>query len=207
MSTAAIISIIISIIVPILGGVWFIVQKAFKIGKYTHRLDEIEKKVCNAQCDVNNRGIMELGDDMKTIKNDIVAIKSLLIMKHKNAADIFSMKSSPRRLNELGEKIFVEIKGNDFLSANKDFLFKKIDENHPHTALDVENAANIACSAYTNESIFNELKNYVYNSPSITIQRDGEDKLYDISLGDVCFVLSLPLRDMYLKEHPEISTE
>lgn len=33
---------------------------------------------------------------------------------------------------------------------------------------------------------------------------NGVERDYDLSLSDVCFVLSLPLRDMYLEAHPEL---
>jgi hypothetical protein len=63
--------------------------------------------------------------------------------------------------------------------------------------LDVEQAANAACLSLIPTPEFNKLKDFVYNAPSIEVA-DGEK--YDIALNDICFVLSLPLRDMYLKE-------
>ena len=162
----------------------------------------------NSNCQSHENDISTLKQDLKDIKSDIVTIKSLLVIKHKNAADLFSMKNSPRKLNENGEKLFSDIRGNDFLHENKDFLFAKIDEQQPKTALDVETAANFVCTANTDNDIFNRLKNYVYNSPTYTIKdKEGNERQYDIALSDICFVLSLPLRDMYLKEHKEIPEE
>mgnify|MGYP007122058034 CR=1 FL=1 len=43
---------------------------------------------------------------------------------------------------------------------------------------------------------FNTLKDYVYNAPAIDMP-DGEK--YELGLGDVCYILSIPLRDMYLE--------
>ena len=71
----------------------------------------------------------------------------------------------------------------------------------PKTELDVENASNFACSAFTDNDIFNNIKDFVYNAPYLNIvDENGENKSYDITLGDVCYILSLPLRDMYLEE-------
>lgn len=150
----------------------------------------------------NMKGEMaNMKNDIWDMKEDIAAIKAVLVQKFPNAANVFSMKKSPRRLNETGEKLFADIHGEEFLQKNKDFFFSKIDAMKPKTALDVENAANFACSGYTDEDMFNDIKDYVYNAPSITIKdEDGKERLYDITLGDVCYVLSLPLRDMYLKE-------
>ena len=205
MSFIEIIGVVISSIAAILGGVWFIVQRAFRSGVNNHRLEEVERKVCNAQCDIHQRDITQLGIDLKDIKNDVIAIKSILVIKHKNASD---MKNSPRVLNNNGLRLFAEIEGNNFLLANKDFFFQKMDEFRPKTALDVENAANIACTANTDNEIFNTIKNFVYNSPSIIItDKEGNEKTYEVNLADICFILSIPLRDMYLKEHPEIMAD
>jgi hypothetical protein len=200
MSFIEIIGVVISSIAAILGGVWFIVQRAFRSGVNNHRLEEVERKVCNAQCDIHQRDITQLGIDLKDIKNDVIAIKSILVIKHKNASDIFSMKNSPRVLNNNGLRLFAEIEGNNFLLANKDFFFQKMDEFRPKTALDVENAANIACTANTDNEIFNTIKNFVYNSPSIIItDKEGNEKTYEVNLADICFILSIPFKRYVLK--------
>ena len=196
------------VIGSILTGVWFIVNKAVKYGENKKRLDDIERKTFKANCESHEKGIDAINRDLKEIKSDIVAIKSILTMKYKDAAGIFSMKCSPRQLNENGKKLFSDIEGEKFLEENKEFLFAKIDESNPQTALDVENAANIAFTSNTDNPIFNGLKNFVYNLPAIPLKdKNGDKHLYEVTLYDVCFVLSIPLRDMYLKEHPEILDE
>jgi len=91
------------------------------------------------------------------------------------------------------------------LADNKDFLFEKIDGMNPKTALDVENAARFACIGYTDNDIYNDIKMYVYNAPAIKIKdRGGNETTYDLSLDDVCYALSTPLRVMYLKEHKDM---
>ena len=192
-------------VAAVLGGVWFIVQKAFKAGARDITLSAIDKRTCNAQCDLHDRDISLLKQDLSEIKADILSIKSILVLKHKNVSDLFSIKKSPRRLNANGERLYADIQGGKFLQDNKDFFFSKIDGMNPKTPLDVENAANFVCTANTDNDIFNGMKDFVYNSPTYTLEdKDGSQRLYDISLLDICFVLSLPLRDMYLAEHPEI---
>lgn len=163
------------------------------------------KKVEQLQCNDHGGRMGELEKTMADIKEDLTVIKSVIIQKYPTSANVFSMKKSPRRLNKMGEWLFEQVKGREFLEKNKNFLFEKMDEGHPSTALDVENAAHIACSSSTNELMFSEIKSFVYNAPSIDIpDDDAGSRKYDITLGDVCFVLSIPLRDMYLSEHPEI---
>lgn len=196
------------IVATVLGGVWFIVNKSFGVGRFSHRIDEVDKRTINAACDLHGRDIDAMKSDMRTMKNDLVAIKSLLTMKHKDAASLFSVKNSPRQLNDIGKRVMDDMRGAEFLDAHKDFFFSLIDAYKPQTALDVENAAHAVCVASTNNDMFNGLKNFVYNSPSYIVKdANGQEKPYDLSLPDVCFILSLPLRDMYLKEHSEILTE
>lgn len=154
--------------------------------------------------DVKNN-INDIKNNLIELKEDIVCIKSVLVQKYPNSANVFSMKKSPRKLNQSGDTLFKNINGEKFLNDNKEFFFAKIEEQKHKTALDVEIASNIACTSYTDNDMFNDIKNYVYNAPSIIIQNeDGIERKYDVSLGDVCFVLSIPLRDMYLTEHPDI---
>lgn len=193
------------VIIIIVAVAAFKVSRKFTKWEYKHsgRHDELEKnqeKYDKSMDNIQNR--------LVTMEQDIISIKSVLMMKYKNAADVFSIKKSPRRLNENGERIFADIHGKDFLENNKHFLFSKIDELNPKTALDVENAANFVCTANIDNAIFNGMKNFVYNSPTYLLKdNDGKERQYDIALSDICFVLSLPLRDMYLIEHPEILDE
>ena len=41
----------------------------------------------------------------------------------------------------------------------------------------------------------------------IGTDKEGNEKTYEVNLADICFILSIPLRDMYLKEHPEIMAD
>lgn len=226
----------IGIVATILGGVWLILGKIFGLGRYSQRVDELDKRTCNAACDVHDRDIYGMRDDVKAIRDDMASIKSLLALhdkeldsvrndvtamkgdltkvtsllaiKYKNAAPLFALKNSPRRLNDFGLRVLDDANGMDFLQANKDFFFAQIDACFPKTAYDVENAAHTVCLTSTDNEVFNGLKNFVYNSPSYDIKDDeGKDKKYDLSLPDLCFVLSIPLRDMYLTAHPEIVSE
>lgn len=90
MDTVELIGIIIASIATILTGVWFIIKQAFKTGENSRKLTDIDSRTCNAQCELHDKDIMTLKQDLKEIKTDIVAIKSLLVMKHKNASNIFS---------------------------------------------------------------------------------------------------------------------
>lgn len=192
-------------IILIVGFTCFIISRKFTKwdDRHARKHEDLEK------------GFSDLSDNithtlsrLEAIEKDLIILKSVLAMKYKNFKETFSLKFSPRRLNENGEKLFSDIKGAEFLEKNKDFLFSQIDALKPKTALDVENAANIACLSNTDNDIFNGLKNFVYNSPTYMLE-DAENvkRPYDLDMNDICFVLSLPLRDMYLAEHSEILQE
>lgn len=197
---------------------WYIVLLClvvFGMRFYYKRFKPLEKRTCNADCEKNKSNIEALSSDIKIVKQDLqdikldlVAIKSVLVQKYPKSADIFSMKKSPRRLNPLGEKIYQDIDGEKFLNDNLDFFFDKMDKASPRTALDVEKSAMLVLSSSTGFDFFNRLKDFVYNSPSIMLDgKNGEQYSYDITMNDICFVLSLPLRDKYLSVHSDLLPE
>ena len=57
---------------------------------------------------------------------------------------------------------------------------------------------------HLDDDMFNGMKKWVYNSPSRKLMIDGKEQDYTVTMNDVCFVLSLPLRDMYLEKHPDL---
>lgn len=117
----------------------------------------------------------------------------------------YSEKHSPRKLNENGKKLFSDISGETFLEDNYSKFADEITKLSPKTALDVENFALAVLRASLNLDIFIPLKHWVYNEPTRIIERpNGEMVTADVSMDDVLFVLSLPLRDKYLENHSEI---
>lgn len=199
------ISATVAIIVAVLSGVWFICGKIFRLGRITQRFEDVDTRTRNANCDSHSKDIKEIKNLISSHDDDIKTIKEFLLITNKKASVLFSVKNSPRQLNEIGNKVFAEMKGEDFLNQNKEYLFAQIDGYNPKTALDVENAAHAVCITSVDNEIFNGLKNFVYNSPSYKIiDREGKERMYDLAMSDICFILSLPLRDMYLEIHPEI---
>lgn len=200
-----VIAIAIGAVATVLGGVWFMLQKAFGYGRLVSRIDDVHQRTTNASCDAHDKAIGALKCDMQRIKQDMTSVKTFLSTKYKEESFIFSRKHCPRRLNEVGLRLYKEIDGEKFLQEHREFFFSKIEQMHPKTPFDVDNNAYYVCGAYTNEDIFNGLKNFLYNAPVYRIKdENGVERNYDLSLSDVCFVLSLPLRDMYLEAHPEL---
>lgn len=196
-------------VVLIVGVTCFILARKFTKWEDLHdrKHEDLERRMLEIYSGMESitstlKSIME---NMAAIEKDVIVLKSVIAMKYKNFMDVLSLKHSPRKLNDNGERILSDINGNEFLQKNKDFFFAKIDEQHPKTALDVELAANFVLLSNMSNDIFNELKNFVYNAPTYLMNDDKEgQRPYDLDMNDICFVLSLPLRDMYLAKHKEI---
>lgn len=204
---------------PIIALVCMGVIFGFFVSKWYHRFKKVEEKVDDLPCKkhedlyprfvkneeaVNNLPCTKHDELFHEMKEQLVEIRTILTMKNPVIENSFSQKNSPRELNEAGEKLYADIKGKEFLDKNKEILIKGIDSKNPKTALDVEQSALEVLFAYINDDMFIGLKNWVYNSPTRKIMVDGIEKDYAITMNEVCFVLSLPLRDMYLDLHPEL---
>lgn len=133
---------------------------------------------------------------------DLIKIKTILVTKFPYLEKSLSMKASPRKLNPVGERLFNDINGQAFLDEHKERLFEIIDNAHPLVPYDVQQEAMTAFVEFVPTPAFNNFKNFVYNAPEVKLE-DGTMHAYDIP--DICFVLGLRLRDMYLEAHPEIS--
>lgn len=147
MTTLETISTVIAAVAAILGGVWFILGKVFKMGVTAARIDNIEGSMT------------ELKDSLKDFPcsshhDDSTRIKALLLEKYPKSASVFSCKCSPRRLNETGEKLFRAVDGEKFINENKTALFKLISDSRPLVELDVEQAAVAACLALAGTPAF-----------------------------------------------------
>ena len=199
MGTIEIIGIAIGSIATLLGGVWFIIYKAFGLGRTIQKVSDMP---CKAHEDRINAHQVKI-DQMN---EELVRISSVLMIKYRDARDVLSAKHSPRRLTDAGQRIFADANGQAYLDANKDYLFAEIDRRKPLAKLDVEDASYAVLIDATRLEAFNPIKTFIYNAPNYQLTKsDGTSMSYDVSLIDMCFVMSIPLRDMYLAEHPEIT--
>jgi hypothetical protein len=112
-----------------------------------------------------------------------------------------SAKLSPRLLTEPGKGLLNRSKGKECIDNNLAFFISKIDERNPPTPFDVEAIAHDVILKNTRESMFNDIKNYVYYAPE---KETVEGVEVDISLPLITFVMGIYLRDKYLDRHPEL---
>lgn len=211
-----------TVIAAILGGVRYLLKKEREHIEDKHRLSTVESKINALPCDKHggdiNRHDAKIGrtDSILESNNRMLTVISKWIMKLdpnmiepiSDAQQIYKMvseKKSPRRLNDFGQKLYKELDGEKFLIKYKKSFFDVIDSLSPKTAYDVELYAMRALQINSDEDFFNEYKLYVYNAPALNVRNEnGDETPHELTLNDICYILSLPLRDMYLDDHPDI---
>ena len=201
MNTITIICTIIGGVAALLGGFWFIINKAIKGGVREHRLTEVEDKVRGIDCKNHAKSIEVTTTSINKIFLSLENIEKAIISFRPEAVNIFSKAFSPRQLNDLG-KILYKVSGADkILDANKELWINMLKEQfNLKTALDVESYSNIFLIGLSGTDEFIPLKNYVYNHPTI----EYDDRIVNVTMNDICFVMSLELRNAYLDQHPEL---
>lgn len=199
-----------SIVTALVGG--GLIFKMFDMGKalgsiksdiksLNEKYDSLDKKIDKVKEDIESR-ISRLPCDVHSDRLSDTE-KDVAFFRGKTEF-ILSSKQSPRTLNKYGQELFQEIDGESFLAENKQKLFDFIDAESPKTAYDVEADARKAVHSLTDDDSFNRIKVWLYNSPAKKIEVEGKETEYCFSLEDACFVISLPLRDMYIESHPTI---
>lgn len=210
--------------ITILVGITSLLAIVLWCGKFIQRVSEHDKKLDNQGEKIDEQSksieklvrlaenhdhrIMSLSSDMSEVKRNIadlrVSVASINGFLSSEISKEFNLsgtnKNSPRTLNERGLKLFNDVDGKNFLEKNKDDFFAYLDRLAPKTAYDVENEALMALMTKTSTDMFIPIKSFLYNCPEIELN----GKPYEITLADVCRVLYIPLRDMYLEAHPGI---
>ena len=179
----------------------------------TARIKELEeaRKYHEESWRRHDEHMKELDEHLKELKKTnaklfefIIEIRTFLATKFPEFGTMVAAKNSPRKLTEEGIRLFNDIGGKAFLEINGAKLMAKIESEEPKTPFDVELSALGSLYAHLNDDMFNDLKRWVYYSSPRKMIIDGKEQNREITMCDVCFVVSIPLRDMYLEAHPEI---
>lgn len=203
MTTIEIICTVTVAVITVLGGIYAMFQFIFQVGKTKEHLEGFERSIRESFIRIDNRfekvddSINELKETVGEHTMALVELYTTMGRKYPKRSKAFAKKRSPRALTELGEKIYGDIGGAALLAANKNVLFEHIDKAKPLTRLDVEMEAQKALMALSFTPVFNPIKDYVYDASEIDLD-DGTT--FEMTIGDICFILSIPLRDMYINE-------
>jgi hypothetical protein len=169
-------------------------------GKVTHleiRFDRMDSKVTHLETRFDRMD--SKFDNLPCVSHgDMLSrISFFLLQKFPGPVTLLALRGSPRHLSDLGLKIYAEMDGESFLERNKDALFSYISSHSPLCAFDVESLCLPACESLISTSAFTPLKDYLYNSSMIDCPGGLR---HELTLPDICYTLSFPLRDKYLSE-------
>ena len=168
------ISILVGLVTLLSMLVWF--------GRFIQRVTVHDKKL-----DEMSDGLKRHDDKMDELTKDMFDIKKLITI-HDQKLDVMSRDLSSLRVN-------VDDLKQDMISI-KTLLMTKFK--------DFGAALSGKCSprklTEQGMKIFHDMKGEEFY-PTITLP-DGKE--HEVTMDDACSVLSLPLRDMYLAEHPDI---
>lgn len=164
------------------------------ISKHTDKIDEVSITLGEIRGQLNIL-IRLLPQNFNPQKESILSVD----------APVLAQKHSPKILNDNGRKIEALFGCKQFLKDNASWLIAEVEKFSPQTALDVETFSMSALRVASFDERFNNLKDKIYHSATIELAlSDGQTKNVEITLDDVLFVISLPLRDLYMAAHPEI---
>jgi hypothetical protein len=196
MTTIEIILAIVAIIVStgLFSGIFYVGKK---IGKYDENSKNLYEKINGFPCSQHDARV-------SGIKDDITEIKTFLLTKYPSANNVIGIKRSPMALNNYGLKLLKDIAGDDYIRKYLDVLIAKIESKNPVSALDVEQNAYEIMIEMSNDISFKNIKDVIYTYPALQLSNESEEKKYIFTIHDACFALSIPLRDLYLKKHPEL---
>lgn len=169
--------------------------------------EDIEKLPCE-----QHKNDISIAKENSSKLDDITAsirkIEEWIIRKDVKAMGDLIRKCSPYALTEAGIAMLSMSKAKDAVDSNLDYLIRLIEETNPKTAYDVEKNSLSVLTNILNEDIFNDIKDFVYNSPEyLSIETSGEPIKVEVDMNRVLMIMSIYLRDKYFEVHLEIDTK
>lgn len=198
---------------PFIGGLIlftiFVVWVTIKVIAFISKVKKTEDKVNHLPCDhhkENITGITGQVSFMQDIKESIRKIEEYILRNDNAAIDMLVRKCSPYKITTYGEELMTLSGARKCIDDNVDYFIRLIEEREPKVALDVEQYALSVLNENTKHEMFNDIKNYVFNSPaSVTVKvNDGPPMDITIKIESILMVMSIYLRDKYFQKHPEI---
>lgn len=216
MNTIELICTLLGAIAIVLGGVWFIVQRAFKFGIDRNRLQQIEGKLYKLPCDTRKEQISDTrkahADLYKTVMstNEMVTEISKWVMRiDGDMINQLVKKGSPFQITPVGRIILDNSGAKKTIDNNIDKLISLLESTEPKTPYDVENNASTVLLQNMGDDMFIDIKNFLYFSPDkIEVSNPVTNEMVEITLSihAIIKVMSIYLRDKYFQKHPEMDT-
>lgn len=153
--------------------------------------------------DITIRKLDTAIEDLKGLSIMINKIGAWVVKQDREMVDHLLKKHSPYQITPIGLSLLEESRAKACVDENEKYFIDQLRKTNPLTAYDVEENAKTVLFEATTTPIFNEIKNYLYNSPSkYTFEEDGVVKSIDLSISIIILIMSVYLRDKYLEQHP-----
>lgn len=185
---------------------------AWKAAAFYHKQKKVNERVESLPCEKHEGRISELsgiGEAMTSIEDTIGEMARWIMKKDSSTIDTLAKKKSPRVMTSLGKALFEESPARKTMDDNMDKFISELKEKNPATPYDVEEAAMNTLLFSMKDESFNEIKNYLYYSPETVELEDpetGERKEVKVSMSALITLMSIYLRDEYLKRNPSITS-
>lgn len=160
----------------------------------------------SSRVDVVNQRADAMSVRIDAISDNLTDVSKWIMKFDPATIDMLVMKHSPRMMTAAGKQLY-EISGaRKAFEDNAEFFLEELGKINPQTPFDVEDKSLDVLMRNLSLPMFNPIKNYVYYQPDkVTLKNEaGADVTVSLSLMVIVQLMSLELRDRYLKEHPDI---
>ena len=194
----------IGIIAAVLGGIWALLQLAFKVGAVYNRLASLENAHKELPCEERRTSMEEHKTDIREMKkmlennNEILnELAKWAMQRDKGMIEKLAKKASPLKMTKAGEELYKASHSDEALAKMKNMLMDKISGYKPRTKYDIEEAALDVLIKNMNNEHMDVVKNFVYESPDTFTTSSGEEVSFN--LFALIKLMSIDLRDSYIK--------
>lgn len=141
--------------------------------------------------------------NIENLTDSMLKVETWIMKNDQDMISSFAKKCSPYQLTAAGKNLLEISKGKECIDKNLDTFTNQLKEYAPLTEYDVEENAKAVLLEASRTPLFNQIKDYLYNSPSkFTFEGEGESVSAEINISTVLFVMSIYLRDKYLEKYP-----
>lgn len=171
---------------------------------------EVKEKVDALPCEQHKADISLVKQSnlkLNDIASSVRKIEEWILRMDINAMSDLVRKCSPYQLTEAGQKMLEDSEAKHCVDTHLDKLLQALEETHPMTAYDVERNALNVLSSLTDDPMFNDIKDFIYNSPSHIDIHTSEGVIpVEISMQRLLMIMSVYLRDIFFQRHEELDT-
>ncbi|MFI3263523.1 MAG: hypothetical protein R3Y26_11560 [Rikenellaceae bacterium] len=159
-------------IVAFVSVAWGVYQWAKNRGRSEVKREQAVKELGNKHNDLvcvknaNYTDRVNRSVEISMSNNEMLHIVTAWVMKQDSSTiEQMAKKFSPRKLTELGERVYKESAGKQVVEDNIEFFVEELRKIKPNTAYDVEQKALEVLLKNLGIDAFIPIKTYLYNAP------------------------------------------